>query len=93
MFNRTGKIRSTRARLQGEQLDITFPRRGRPSKFRRLERAGQMRLELQRPISPLQRNNAMTPKSETIDTALDYLFPVRPMTDDELTAEFHRLFD
>jgi hypothetical protein len=30
--------------------------------------------------------------SESPDAALDYLFPVGPMSEDQLAAEFHRLF-
>jgi hypothetical protein len=94
MFNRTYQIRRRRTKLQGEQLDITFPRRGRPTKFRRLERAGQMRLGLT-PGRETKCGDHGTKVAipESIDSALDYLFPVRPMTDDELSAEFHRLFD
>ncbi len=48
MLNREYHVRANRQgrRLEGQQLDISFPRRGRPSRFKRLERAGQMRLEL-----------------------------------------------
>jgi hypothetical protein len=95
MFNRTGQLRSRKARLNGQQLDIAFPRRGRPSKFRRLERAGQMRLDLQRPTANTHAacaKHTADVHPETMDSALDYLFPVGPMTDDELHAEFVRMF-
>jgi hypothetical protein len=88
--------RIRRARLQGEQLDITFPRRGRPSRFRRLERAGQMRLGLQAPTHSRTRNPEFVTSAveniESPEAALDYLFPVGPMTEDQLAAEFDRLF-
>lgn len=98
MFNRSYQARRRRTKLQGEQLDITFPRRGRPSKFRNLERAGQMRLGLAAPHTvgsrkSIENRTLGAERPETIDQALDYLFPVAPMTDDELEAEFHRLFD
>jgi hypothetical protein len=89
--------RIRRAKLQGEQLDITFPRRGRPSRFRRLERAGQMRLELQRGtatsrITVTRQTEQNACHKESPDAALDYLFPVGPMSEDDLAAEFDRLF-
>jgi hypothetical protein len=112
MFAREYHIRANRQgrrRLQGEQLDITFPRRGRPSKFRRLERAGQMRLQLHGKVQQTAATSApaierkrtgnecdsecelkVTP--ETFDAALQMTFPVRPLTQDELAAEFERLF-
>jgi hypothetical protein len=89
--------RIRRAKLQGEQLDITFPRRGRPSRFRRLERAGQMRLGLDGHLTltaetkPPKRETK-TAICESPDAALDYLFPVGPMSEDQLAAEFNRLF-
>jgi hypothetical protein len=84
--------RIRRAKLQGEQLDISFPRRGRLSRFRKLERAGQMRLGLHGQTKFTQSEHATSSEPETIDQALDYLFPVRPLTEDELAAEFYRLF-
>jgi hypothetical protein len=84
--------RIRRAKLQGEQLDIAFPRRGRLSRFRKLERAGQMRLGLHGQTKFTQSEHATSSEPETIDQALDYLFPVRPLTEDELAAEFYRLF-
>jgi hypothetical protein len=97
--------RIRRAKLQGEQLDITFPRRGRPSRFRRLERAGQMRLDLQRgtatsritvtrqtELNACHEECLAITKVESPDAALDYLFPVGPMSEDQLAAEFDRLF-
>src|SRR5438309_695240 len=84
--------RIRRAKLQGEQLEITFPRRGRPSRFRRLERAGQMRLGLHGQTKFTQSEHVTSSEPETIDQALDYLFPVRPLTELELFEEFNRLF-
>jgi hypothetical protein len=84
--------RIRRAKLQGEQLDIAFPRRGRLSRFRKLERAGQMRLGLHGQTKFTQSEHVTSSEPETIDQALDYLFPVRPLTEDELAAEFYRLF-
>jgi hypothetical protein len=91
--------RIRRAKLQGEQLDITFPRRGRPSRFRRLERAGQMSLALEAPRKThepcaIHTDHVCTEigTEESPDAALDYLFPVGPMSEDQLAAEFNRLF-
>lgn len=92
--------RIRRGKLQGEQLDITFPRRGRPSRFRRLERAGQMALALTAGKSANCTNHRITAIEQTEqnacqespDAALDYLFPVGPMSEDQLAAEFDRLF-
>jgi hypothetical protein len=84
--------RIRRAKLQGEQLDITFPRRGRPSRFRRLERAGQMRLDLQRGTAISEHKKIVISQPESPEAALDYLFPVGPMSEDQLAAEFNRLF-
>ncbi len=102
MFAREYHIRAnrqSRSRLEGEQLDISFPRRGRPSRFRRLERAGQLRLELHGQLKltidgPKVRKSDGNSESlkETFDTALDLTFPERPLTELELTAEFERLF-
>jgi hypothetical protein len=88
--------RIRRAKLQGEQLDITFPRRGRPSRFRRLERAGQMSLGLEGQITQNvqnQQNRQIAQDSpDDVRSACDYLFPVGPMSEDQLAAEFDRLF-
>jgi hypothetical protein len=104
MFAREFHIRARRAarpKLHGEQLDITFPRRGRPSKFRRLERAGQMRLTLtdsrtRKPefvTSAAEKSEGNSQSlTETLDAALQMTFPIGPLTDDEMTAEFERLF-
>lgn len=80
-----------RIRLQGEQLDISFPRRGRPTRYRRLEGAGQMRLGLHGQIN-LTVVATTIREPETIEQAVDYLFPERPLTEAELAAEFDRLF-
>jgi hypothetical protein len=98
MFAREYHIRAKRAgrrKLEGEQLDITFPRRGRPSKHRVLERCGQMQLALCRyPKRPrIVQNVQVVQMSRDFDDALQMTFPIRPLTDDEMTAEFHRLFD
>jgi hypothetical protein len=94
MFNRSYQRGARRTPLQGEQLDIGFPRRGRTSRMRRLERAGQMRLlglhghaSLATPAP-----SVATAEPETFETAVNYLFPLRPLTEDELAAEFDRLF-
>jgi hypothetical protein len=99
MQNREYQIRATRRarrKLQGEQLDITFPRRGRPSRFRRLERAGQMSLALRPPTNSRTRNpefvTSPVENAESPEAALDYLFPIGPMSEDQLAAEFDRLF-
>jgi hypothetical protein len=94
--------RIRRGKLQGEQLDISFPRRGRPSRFRRLERAGQMALALRPPtnsrtqnpefVTNMQNRQIAQVSPEDVRSACDYLFPVGPMTDDELAREFDRLF-
>jgi hypothetical protein len=85
--------RIRRSKLQGEQLDITFPRRGRPSRFRRLERAGQMSLALHGQISQSVQNRQIAQISDSdVRSACDYLFPVGPMSEDQLAAEFDRLF-
>ena len=92
--------RIRRPKLQGEQLDISFPRRGRPSRFRRLERAGQMRLGLTAGKYTKCTNHRITEIDQTEqnacqespEAALDYLFPIRPLTEDELFSEFNRLF-
>jgi hypothetical protein len=36
--------------------------------------------------------NHSKPESETFESALDYLFPERPLTEQELFEEFNRLF-
>ena len=92
MRNRSYHIARRRSKLQGEQLDITFPRRGRPSRFRRLERAGQMRLNLAGGLNQTRSVVTSPPEPETLDDALQMTFPVRPYTEDELRAEFERLF-
>jgi hypothetical protein len=97
MFNRSYQRAARRTPLQGEQIDIYFPRRGRTSRFRKLERAGQMRLNLVRPAANSEPANSEHKKivlaePDTIEEAVDYLFPIRPMTEDELAAEFDRLF-
>jgi hypothetical protein len=88
--------RIRRGKLQGEQLDITFPRRGRPSRFRRLERAGQMPLALDGQITQNvqnQQNRQIAQISDSdVRSACDYLFPVGPMSEEQLAAEFNRLF-
>jgi hypothetical protein len=100
LFAREYHIRAKRAarqKLQGEQLDISFPVRGRPKKQRVLERCGQMRLNLLPPGNrvcgqqDLGTERAAT-HSDDFDDALQMTFPVRPYTDDELMAEFERLF-
>jgi hypothetical protein len=99
MFAREYHIRAKRAgrrKLEGQQLDITFPRRGRPSKHRVLERCGQMQLALTigvTKVANVPRAQAVEHDKETLDDALQMTFPVRPMSEDELVAEFHRLFD
>ena len=92
MFNRTYQHGARRARLRGEQLDLGFPRRGRASRFRCLERAGQMRLGLHGQVNLLPVPPVAIAEPETIEEAIDYLFPIRPMTEDELATEFDRLF-
>lgn len=79
------------ARLKGCQLDLVFPIRGRPTKRRALEKAGQMRI----PFAGVLRCSASAkpmPAIETLDDALQATFPIRPFTDDEQLAEFERLF-
>ena len=115
--------RVRRGKLQGEQQRLAFPRRGRPTKFRTLERCGQMRLNLSEgrsrrdsgtsvrigsgdshlrqiaasdavsasPTNVMHRN-PVEKAVEDFDSALQMTFPVRPMTEDELDAEFKRLF-
>jgi len=94
MFNRTYQIRARKGKLQGEQLDITFPRRGRPSKHRVLERCGQMQLALAegKPPQNVRIVQIVQNEPESLDDALQMTFPVRPYTEDELRAEFERLF-
>ena len=105
MLNREYHVRANRQgrRLEGQQLDISFPRRGRPSRFKRLERAGQMRLELlpinrrtRKPefvTSPVEKSEGNSRSlKETFESALDLCFPERALTELELTAEFERLF-
>ena len=94
MFNRTYHVRARRERLQGEQLDISFPRRGRPSKFRRLEKCGQMRLNLQpgKSAENVPTEPIVQKEPESFERALELTFPERPLTEMELAAEFERLF-
>lgn len=105
MFNREFHVRANRrgrAKLQGEQLDISFPQRGRPSKFRRLERAGQMRLTLHGKVQQTAATCAISAIEQTepnacqaaedFDAALQMTFPGRPLSEDELEREFNRLF-
>jgi hypothetical protein len=102
LFAREYHIRAKRAgrqKLQGQQLDISFPVRGRPKKQRVLERCGQMRLNLAGGLSQTQSQQLTTnhPEPDDFDAALQMTFPIRrelklPMTDDELMAEFERLF-
>src|SRR5258708_33020135 len=111
MFAREYHIRARRSKLEGEQLDITFPRRGRPSRIRRLERAGQMRLQLHPSYSrtrkpdfvtsgveksegnsPQSEGNSQLSINEVYDPDFAALLHGRPLSEDELAAEFHRLF-
>ena len=94
MFNKSYQIRARRRpRLDGEQLGIAFPRRGRPSRLRTLERSGQLRLNL---CGKLEQTAAPAPPRETapetFDDVLQMAFPVRPPTEEELYEEFQRLF-
>lgn len=92
MLNRAYQRAARRTPLQREQIDIGFPRRGRSSRVRRLELAGQMRLNLPQPAANAEHNKIVLAEPDTIEAAVDYLFPIRPMTEDELAAEFNRLF-
>lgn len=98
MFNREYHVRANRrarAKLQGEQLELADPRRGRPTRIRVLERCGQLRLNLQPETAKLSklRNLAIRQEDpEAFDDALEMTFPTRPPSDDELYAEFCRLF-
>jgi hypothetical protein len=106
MFNREYHVRANRegrAKLQGEQQRLAFPRRGRPSKFRRLERAGQMRLGLHgvTKIETIHATKVQQTASshavesdaiDDIDSALQMTFPVGPLSELELEREFNRLF-
>lgn len=80
------------AKLTGEQLKLCFPRRGRPTRRRQLERAGQMEL----PLTHSRTRKAVfvttdgTP--ESFDDALQMTFPVAPSTEDELYNEFCGMF-
>jgi hypothetical protein len=51
-----------------------------------------MRLGLHGHVSLTMPAPVADPEPETIDQALDYLFPVRPLTELELFEEFNRLF-
>lgn len=74
--------RARNGKLRGHQLDLAFPRRGRPSKHRVLERCGQMRLDL---------SAAVKPKVEFRPFG-DFGTRPAPLSDDELEREFYRLF-
>lgn len=93
MFNRTYQIRARQSVLQGQQLDIGFPIRGRPTRRRTLEKCGQMRLNLQ-PAAAIDRKSVdhHSSREETFDQALELTFPEREPPEDELAAEFDRLF-
>ena len=86
--------RSHQQRLQGEQLDIRFPRRGRPTRIRVLERCGQLRLNLcgaaktERVVHFVQ----LVRNEESLDAALDLCFPERELTEPERMRELNRLF-
>ena len=92
VFNRTYQTRARRRALQGQQLDIYFPRRGRPSRKLRLERAGQLSLNLQPATAKVEEIPTPRPKPETFEQALELTFPEREAREDELAAEFDRLF-
>jgi hypothetical protein len=88
--------RARNGKLRGQQLDITFPRRGRPTKHRVLERCGQLQLELQ-PARICSKstdlcNKPPTACDESLDDALQMCFPIGPLSEIELEAEFNRLF-
>lgn len=80
-------------KLRGEQLDIRFPIRGRPTRIRVLERAGQMRLNLQ-PATAKVISHPVSHKSdtETFDQALELTFPERQLTEEEMHHWFCRMF-
>ena len=90
--NRSYQPRCGARPLEGQQTDFTFPRRGRPSRKRRLERAGQLSLNLQPCAARVEKISTPSPKLETFDEALQMTFPERELTDEELFAEFNRLF-
>jgi hypothetical protein len=113
VFNRTYQQRARRsARLQGEQLDISFPHRGRPSRIRVLERCGQLRLSLcdAGPLKQAERQHTALPQRDNFDPdrqlSIEEVYDpefaaqllgkptpyIPPMTEDELAAEFDRLF-
>jgi hypothetical protein len=104
MFNREYQIRAkrqARAKLRGEQTEILFPRRGRPSRVRRLEKAGQMRLGLHGKVQQTAATCAINVSEQTepnachaedFEAALQMTFPVGPVGEDELEREFNRLF-
>jgi hypothetical protein len=86
MFARYHIRANRRAKLQGQQLDITFPRRGRPSKFRRLERAGQMRLSLDGAIRPNYTHSPNVAIEQNLADSLQMMLstaitPDNPITD------------
>lgn len=80
-------------KLRGEQLDFRFPIRGRPTRTRVLERAGQMRLDLQ-PSTAKVISKPVSHKSdtETFDEALELTFPERELDDTEMHQWFCRMF-
>lgn len=89
MFNREYQVRANREgrrKLEGEQIDITFPRRGRPSRYRRLERAGQMRLGLIGAIRPNYLNSPHVEIKQNLADSLQMalstaITPENPITD------------
>lgn len=97
MRNRSHQARG--GRLQGEQLDIRFPKRGRPTKRCVLERCGQLQLKLSatRETKPAVSVTKAIPDetifgwSETLDDALQMTFPLAPLSEQELYAEFCRM--
>jgi hypothetical protein len=84
--------RARNGKLRGQQLDITFPRRGRPTKHRVLERCGQMTLILGPPPKNVRIVQNVQEEPETLDDALQMCFPIGPLSEIELEAEFNRLF-
>jgi len=97
LFNRTYQIRARRQKLQGEQLDITFPRRGRPTKHRVLERCGQLQLALNgqiklTPAAATEPAPTLARPAETLEDALQMTFPNQPLSEEQLWHEFLRLF-
>lgn len=76
-------------RLQGEQLDFAFPRRGRPTRRKLLERCGQMRLGFDGQINltrPAYMRLANIEIEENLPDALQLILstaitPENPITD------------